>query len=301
MHNIPFYKISPSGNMTVLFEGLQYNKQERSHFATQGLLPSHIGGEQAGFIDIKSGVLQMAGGEFCINATRSLALLMALEEKFNMHDTPKTPDNITIWQGKVQSSGFDFPLLAHVQQSFIHTQSHCSKLSKAYDVALHIPLMHLPTMQNLDQGITLVCLPGISHLLIDEEHFPFNINNWQVDAKIIREKYNLEREAAIGCIWWHEVSQKKLSKSKQNSYEIFMHPIVLVQNPFAEHYENACGSGALALGLWHYAKHRRMHFTMQQPGGYLTLSIQEDIDKLETIIGGPVNVVAQGIANFYFP
>ncbi len=68
MYNIPFYKLNPSGNTTLLFHGLHYEKHCKNIFASKGLMD--LSAEQAGFMDINSGELQMAGGEFCINVTR---------------------------------------------------------------------------------------------------------------------------------------------------------------------------------------------------------------------------------------
>ncbi len=280
MSCIPFYKLSPSGNMTLLFEGLDHGKNKRMLYATKGLLPCHIGAEQAGFIDISKGKLEMAGGEFCINATRCLALLMALEQA-----------DSTTWQGVVHSSGFNQPL--HTKVEKISKSPHVND----YDVKLSVPLTSIPYIQELDKGINLVQLPGISHLLIDERSIAFCAKDWQNQAAKLRKHYNLEQELAVGCIWWHHISSN-VNSNNEDEQTFFMHPVVVVKEPWAEHYENACGSGALALALWLFSKTKCNSYIMQQPGGNLTINIQEDIQQLKAIVGGKVNLVAQGTAYF---
>lgn len=71
----PFYKFSPSGNITVFLLG---NSAEASRYCGEALGESGVGGEQAGMVDARTNCLEMAGGEFCVNACRALAALLAL-------------------------------------------------------------------------------------------------------------------------------------------------------------------------------------------------------------------------------
>ncbi len=162
-------------------------------------------------------------------------------------------------------------------------------------MALNVPLNDSATFTKLDTGIVLVNLPGISHILIDECTMPFNKNTWQQDSAHLRSKYNLENEAAVGTIWW-----KKLENNSKNSTEhcLNIEPIVFVKQPLALHYENACGSGTLALGLWLYNITKQENFHVKQPGGYLKLKIQEDAQGLKGLVAGPVSLIASGTAYF---
>ncbi len=273
MNRAKFYMLSPSGNTTLLFKGLNYTEAERYQLAHQGL--SELGGEQAGFVDIQQGILQMAGGEFCINATRCLALLMALDAS-----NGNIKDNM---QFNVKTSGFEHSLTVQIKP-----------VGDEINVDLFVPLQSVPPIAELDLGMYLVQLPGINHVLIDEQYKAFDENNWQKDSANIREQYNLEQAIAVGCIWWSKLpadEQKKLCNLR-------MHPVVRVLKPFALHYENACGSGVLALGLWHYLNNEQSKFVMQQPGGNLTLDLQEDIQGLKGIIGGPVQLLLSGDFKF---
>ncbi len=279
MHSVQFYKLSPSGNMTVLFDGLEYSAKEREFYASKALSSCHIAGEQAGFVDIEQGILQMAGGEFCINATRSLALLMALDQA-----RKKSKAQSVHYEGMVKCSGFEQYLSAQV----------CEVNEGVYNVSIGVPFLDMPPIYELDKNIYLVQLSGISHVIIDEKHMPFCPDSWEQSSAEIRQKYNLEKESAVGCIWWHADGQEQ----HEGQVSLCMHPIVRIKNPWALHYENACGSGALALGLWHYKHYKQSSFIMHQPGGYLTLQLQQDIQELKAIVGGPVSLVAKGKAFF---
>jgi len=76
MPRIQFSKWDPSGNTTLFFpSGTQGNHADLAH---EALLAQKLGGEQAGFVDTDAQSLVMAGGEFCVNATRCLGALLDL-------------------------------------------------------------------------------------------------------------------------------------------------------------------------------------------------------------------------------
>ena len=64
------YKVlNPGGNKTAIVFGNNYNKEERKIINTE-ILRNNKDVEQVGFISEKENKLEMAGGEFCVNATR---------------------------------------------------------------------------------------------------------------------------------------------------------------------------------------------------------------------------------------
>ncbi len=284
MHVVPFYKVSPSGNMTILLEGAYLSAHEQHALATQALAAQHLGGEQVGFVDVENGVLRMAGGEFCGNATRSLGLLMA--ERAGV----LAPGHV--WQGSIDTSGFKERLKVIVKMPEV------DKVRHGLDVSLHIPILTAPIMHELAKGVVLISLPGISHLLIDAERYPFSPQHWQENAQALRQKYDLEDMPAVGCMWWHAT---KGPQSQHLLCALHMHPVVLVKDPYTLYYENACGSGTLALGLWLQKHSGKEEFFVRQPGGYLSLSVRkvpQTQGALMAELGGPVHLVAQGQAFF---
>ena len=64
------YKIlNPGGNKTAIVIGNEYSKEERKEI-TDKILKDNPEVEQVGFISTDKNRLDMAGGEFCVNATR---------------------------------------------------------------------------------------------------------------------------------------------------------------------------------------------------------------------------------------
>ncbi len=292
MQSIPFYKVHPSGNMTCLLEGMELSPRQRQHIAAQVLQKNHIDGEQAGFIDIGQGILHMAGGEFCINATRALGLLMA--------QAAGCTEAGHSWQGEARVSGVDVPLYMEVSK----VQAHMP-----HEVTLHMPLAPLPLLQEVAPGLVVVRMPGITHVLLDAHLHPFPVHDWSPYCAALRQRLHLEEELAVGCIWWKDI--ENIGKIGANAaapmQALRIDPIVVVKNPPVECYENACGSGTLAVTLWLYTQKNQHSFVVQQPGGYLTVHFQPPLSKTTEVsanselfarIGGPVYVVAEGTAYF---
>lgn len=64
------YKIlNPGGNKTALVFGNDYREEEKKQINDQ-ILQENQEVEQVGFLEQKEKKLEMAGGEFCVNATR---------------------------------------------------------------------------------------------------------------------------------------------------------------------------------------------------------------------------------------
>ena len=98
-----------------------------------------------------------------------------------------------------------------------------------------------------NQEISVVHLPGISHILLDQTKFKFDKDNCKNDAKRIILELNLINLQAVGVIWF--------DKNQIN-------PVVYVKDIDSLFYENSCGSGSLAYGIYHsYLKNEDGFFT----------------------------------------
>ena len=71
---------SPGGNTTLFFPLEGRSAAEQARLARLALDPQNLGGEQAGFVDPRERRLRMAGGEFCVNASRAFGALLAFSE-----------------------------------------------------------------------------------------------------------------------------------------------------------------------------------------------------------------------------
>ncbi len=281
MYYLPFYKVNPSGNMTVLLEGLHLPLAQKHVLASEAMAMHHLHAEQVGFIDVSEGVLGMAGNEFCVNATRSLGLVMALKAGVTQTGS---------WQGSVLCGGFAEPLTIKVHKD--------NPAHAGYEVVLRIPFESLPLMEELATGVVIVHMDGISHMLIDSTIYPFSVAHWQAEAAAMREKFALQSTHALGCIWWNFTNKKASCASVSRDYTYLeAHPVVRIASPLSECYENACGSGTLALALWLYAHGGKKSFWVEQPGGALNVRIN-DSQRLVADIGGLVHMVAEGRAFF---
>lgn len=271
MRALPFTKWSPSGNTTLLFPAESVTGAQQAATASQALMPHLLGGEQAGFCHPRERRLRMAGGEFCVNATRAFGALLALEEERTARQAG-TPHHEEVRElaFEVQVSGWQGPVGVRVRGSLPEWQ-----------VAADLELPACP-MQQPAPGVTLVRLPGIAHLLLDERHvFP---EDFLAASALLRREYELAALPASGVVWWRQV---------QHQLEMF--PVVHVRDAGTTCLENACGSGALALGLRLCPAGARRVFTILQPGGEpLEVTVDRQGGAVRATVDGPVRLVAEG-------
>ena len=270
MGALSFTKWSPSGNTTLLFPAESVAGALQAATASQALMPHLLGGEQAGFCHLRERRLRMAGGEFCVNATRAFGALLALEAARAARQEGAYRDAPQEYAFAVQVSGWQGPVGVRVRGSL-----------PEWHVAADLALPACPVQQPAP-GVTLVRLPGIAHLLLDERHvFP---EDFLAASALLRREYRLEALPASGVVWWRQV---------QHQLEMF--PVVHVRDAGTTCLENACGSGALALGLRLCPAGARRVFTILQPGGEpLTVTVDRQDGDMRATVEGPVRLVAEG-------
>ncbi|MBD3247991.1 hypothetical protein GF382_01715 [Candidatus Falkowbacteria bacterium] len=175
--------------------------------------------EQVGFFEtVHSGVpkLQMAGGEFCGNASRSFACLL--------------------WQQNPKNSEFDFYVsgfngvvrasVKKKRENLFFCEARFPNLKSSVDV------------KSLDGAIVkIVNLGGITHIVVSEDDFPFSDSDYEKDMKRIRDRLKVDNDA-IGVIW-----------TREESKQIYIRPVVWVKDVDSYYYETSCGSGSIAIGL----------------------------------------------------
>lgn len=114
MRVLPFTKYSPCGNTTILVRESSLSPADRARVAAEIIAPGHLEAEQAGYVDTAAPVprLDMMGGEFCVNATRAFAALLAEEGKLS-------PESGGLG-GIVSVSGMPERLRVHVRRLAAH-------------------------------------------------------------------------------------------------------------------------------------------------------------------------------------
>jgi diaminopimelate epimerase/GNAT superfamily N-acetyltransferase len=202
------------------------------------------GAEQAGFLIPHHHHFEMAGGEFCGNASRAAAILFSrIEGTSKVHFTV---------------SGFEGVVTATVGK----------QSSDLYDVRCEFP--GLPTdVQQIEladgEPASLVDLGGIVHVVINGE-FPKEPAAYQAAHREIMDHFNLTQRDAVGVIWYHE-----------NDGVVTMHPVVWVRAVDTFFYENSCGSGTIAVG-----RVTGKSLITQPTGKVITVEIEEDTVSLES-------------------
>ncbi|MFT4300862.1 MAG: hypothetical protein QM579_03830 [Desulfovibrio sp.] len=294
MPTLIFSKWSPGGNTTLLFPSSGLAPSLQSHLARQALSESCLGGEQAGYVDVSGPSLRMAGGEFCVNASRAMGAMLACDEA-----CLEQPGDISCHcpdcEQQVQATDDSAGATASAGSSAMQRLYEVSVSGWPSLVQLYVrgraphwlveARLRLPeiTIQRKAEGIHLVRLPGICHLLLDG-HIHNQPEDCHAAAALLRERHELEQEEAVGVIWWR-VLQGQLN----------MLPIVHVRDTRTDYLESACGSGALALALSRSQAGGGNAFSIMQPSGSsLDVRLFSENGVSMAGVDGPVTLVAKG-------
>lgn len=267
---LPFYKYSPMGNMTILVllsKDQKFFATDRAKMAAEIISPNHLGAEQAGFVHLDETPprMEMMGGEFCVNATLALAALLLHKQKLLRWEEKPAG-----WgSGQVKVSGIDKPITVLATK-------------EKYGVLSSLHMQRPKNVEKVDDGIFLVWLPGISHLVIDKKIHPLpTIGKWENEIQKLLGKYSLLDEEASGCVW--------LSQENNQSQ---ITPFVRVRDTNTICPETACGSGSLAaaLVLAEDQKNPSGQIIMQPCGAAMGIQLTEEF----AWITGTVKLIANG-------
>ena len=260
VRTLPFYKLSPGGNPTILVHDnalLSDTPGTRAAIAGELMDPDHLGAEQVGFLDTSGTLPRMAmmGGEFCVNATRSAALVFALLDLLPL--VSREPE---AWEGDMTTSGVDG--VVRVRVTALAADSALSP-AMARDVAVAFPLPVPESgvsglVRDCGPGEALVRLPGITHLLLHTTRHPLPENPLAA-AAAKRAEHGLDAEEAAGVIWHSPCADASGTRR--------ILPVVRVRETDSSIVETACGSGSLALALL-LAQNGGNTFPVRQPSGH---------------------------------
>ena len=244
MQSIPYELYWPSGNPTALTEVAGLTPAERAETAAK-IMAADPDVEQVGFVDATRCRLDMMGGEFCLNATRSLAVFLLQRGLLREHEAG-------VFTGRVSVSGATDLLEVQVKS-----------VGEEWIAAVTLPFENVPSIVALDPGVVLVDLPGIAHLVLDGNRFGPAFGK-EAAHQSLQRFHLLDREAA-GCINLTESGGlKKIA------------PYVHVAQTGTIVAETACGSGTLAAyfaccsGMLHFGSEERMLFR-QPSGGFISV------------------------------
>lgn len=255
------YILWPGGNTTALVKD-KIPRRLQSIIARK-IMKKMPKVEQVGFIEKpknKKAIarLQMMGGEFCGNSTRSLGWLL-------FRGNPgKT---------KLEVSG-------------------CGKLLKVKinqkgNVKTEMPIkLSLSSVQKTKDKYWVVSLYGITHVIIEEDLIPKETIRQKLASEIL-DRFNLKKLKAAGVLF-----------IKNQGGKIFMDPFVYVRDVETFFNETACASGSVSIGLIESFKTRKTIKDLEiiQPSKCsIFVSVKRDRGSfLEAYIEGPVAIKYEG-------
>lgn len=230
------YKIlNPGGNKTALIDGCEYTNNQKK-LINKMIMDKHSQVEQVGFLSNKINRLEMAGGEFCVNATRCAIYEYSQKNKEKV---------------ELSVSGTNKKLVGRILSN--------NKVEVRLDIGKHID--DLIEIQN---DFTCIKIDGILIAILDEEKSKKYIQKLKENEEIAKNELKQlmiakidSEEKAIGIM----LLEKELGKIKIN-------PIVWVKEIDTVFYETACGSGSLGTAIYNYLKNKDKKIELIQPSGY---------------------------------
>ena len=324
MSSFPFSKLIPGGNATILLADPDMEPECLPDISARLMAPMHIQAEQVGALygagrapaslpGVKPDLphLQMMGGEFCVNATRSAALLLARQGALARLDSPGLGRET--WSGELTVSGMDGPVPVLValeakvlEEALLAVSAGSARAASEKSVAAPASAVSLHCAARIDcaapgvscvekgPGVILVSMPGIQHLLADISLNPLpdmSSPAWKAASAAWRIKTGLAGSPASGVIWYERLDR---------GYRIW--PAVEVVATGSEHLETACGSASLALALMHRRasggagrQEAPAAVDIVQPSGEI-LRVFIGLHSDSAWIAGPVLLAAQGTA-----
>ncbi|MCH5277156.1 MAG: hypothetical protein J1E80_04890 [Desulfovibrionaceae bacterium] len=277
---VRFWKITPGGNPTVLLEADAVAPALRASAAAEIMSPGHLAAEQVGFLTSSGGLtprLDMMGGEFCLNATRACAALLARQGVL----PSLGPDR---WGGQIEVSGAESAVDVRVRRV------PADQGQMDWTAAAGMKFRGMPEPPAMLGGACLIRVPGIAHILLENAPPP-SADNLPSACAELRARFGLDGEAAVGCLWLDTMTDPPA-----------VYPVVWVRATKTLCAESACGSGTLACALALRARSGDSRLAIRQPSGdILTVSFESDSAKsarggqIQHIwVGGPVRFVAEG-------
>ncbi|NLC04284.1 MAG: diaminopimelate epimerase [Tissierellia bacterium] len=269
-----FVKVNPVENMTI-FVLDQIPRENQIDISNKLMDYSSLHAEQVGFIEASKNDnslirLQMMGGEFCGNATRSLAAFMVHSQ---YPQVSKVGDKYMV---ALEVSGIDEIINCEVE-NLEKDNLYLSKIKMPLPISVKEMDIHF---ENTPIHIIRVDLPGITHFIVDKD----KVSDKNEFYRIIKKKLSNEKYDAFGIMYYD------FNKN-------FMEPLVYVKATDSLFWERSCASGTCALGCaLSYTGKRSIDKDVFQPGGHLKVSVAYENEKITSLyLNGEVEIVSEGI------
>ena len=257
--------LDPTGNITALVESPVERAQYQA--AAAAIMCLHPEVEQVGFL-LPAGTdglpaLQMAGGEFCGNASMCAAALLRLRGL--------SGDRISL-----RVSGAAQPVEVRLHRTGDGAFSAELQMPKAREIT-----EREFAFENLRGSLPLIRMEGISHIVIESNSAFFKLLDERPRAEQAVRSFCAELGAdGLGLLFLEgEGSERRMT------------PLVYIPGSGTVFWENSCASGSAAAGM--YLAHAGSAFgevNMLEPGGILTVTSNAHTG--ETRLRGSVHLSA---------
>jgi diaminopimelate epimerase len=254
--NYTYNIYSPGGNDTALVLGIIDDKILKKRI-NNSIQEEHPNIEQVGFTQQINDeyVLDMAGGEFCGNATMAAIYYFLNGRKGKLH---------------ISVSGTSKKLQGGVNQN--------------QTTWVEMPISQSFQSINLGKQFSVVRMDGIKYVIVETSNVPSDIKRLEKEAYTILKRSNfLSSGPASGVIFLYDINNR-----------LRIDPVVWVKEMNTLSYETACGSGTTAVGLLKSLKENRtIERVVEQPSGSkINIKVKKDSKKfLQAVISGKVDVV----------
>lgn len=267
---LKFIKANPTENMTLLVES-PVPKAQHLEVAEKLISYGSVYAEQVGYIEeaenpLTQKRLQMMAGEFCGNASLSLAAVLA-EEKM-----PSEGEEIEII---LEVSGTEEPVYCHMR-----------KEEKGYFGKVEMPLpkaveQQMFALEGETYNLDVVVFAGISHIIVSRKL-------WGENAEKIAE-----RAAEL----WSQRMPPVFGILLFDAEKMELYPLVRVQGATCI-WERGCGSGTAAIGVYLAMQEKKsLAVSLLQPGGRMDAEVIMEKGRITRLsVGGKVSIVARGTA-----
>lgn len=254
-----FVKLNPTRNITILVTD-PVSRERHAAIAEQLMDGECIGGEQVGYVEETAmpgarARLQMMGGEFCGNASMSLAAWIAHQDGLDDGMSAQIPLEVSGADGLVN----------------------CGILRRgnAYEGTVAMPVPSCIREEEFGDGqcFPVVHFPGISHAIVPE-----NV---------------LTPGQAKDCIgsWCDKLGAEAMGILLFSGDESGFIPLVYVRSTGSAVWEHGCGSGTAAIGAYLALKYGgSVSRSLRQPGGSITVRVGDN----GISITGTVKIISAG-------
>ncbi len=249
-----FYKFSPCGNITVFLTGA-CKPAKKSVFCAEAL--RELGGEQAAWAEPASQTFSMAGGEFCVNASRAFGALLSLlspEKK-----------NLKVFNARLGAYG-EIELEVAGQEPLWQVKA--------------VFKQSILGLERANSDTSIVALDGITHLLREVDSLPKN-EDAPALARELWARWPVGEVKARGAIFW---------RPHPGGMEIL--PYVEVPGIGSAMIESSCGSASICVAAT--AGGRDKTRVLQPSGEVLAVEFPEGLKGTICAVEGPVSLVSCG-------